>query len=203
VTFSVQDAAAPDLDAVVAAHLTAFPGFFMTLLGSRFLRVFYGHFVEVESGILLIARNGEGKILGCLAATRQPTKFFRTLRKRRGVTLLIAAIPALLRHPWDVAARLLSAVWYRGDRPPDLPGYWLLSSLAVREDSAGTGVGTALVERFIENARNTDSGGVYLVTDSDDNDRARIFYARRGFIMHSRFVRRNGRRLEVLVRGFK
>jgi GNAT superfamily N-acetyltransferase len=191
------------LSAVVAAHLAAFPGFFMTLLGPRFLTVFYGHFIDNASGILLIARNGDGEVLGCLAATRQPAEFFRTLRQRRGMTLLIAALPALLRHPWRVAARLLSAAWYRGDKPPDLPGYWLLSSLAVREDCAGSGIGTALVERLITNARHKEAAGVYLVTDSDDNDRAKSFYARRGFGMHSRFVRPDGRRLEVLARGLK
>lgn len=196
-------AARADLDAVVAAHLVAFPGFFMTLLGPRFLMTFYDHFIDNALGILLIAKNGKGMVLGCLAATCQPADFFRTLRKRRGMTLVIAAMPALLRNPWKVAARLVSAAWYRGDKPPDLAGYWLLSSLAVSEDFTGSGVGTALVEQFIANARDSNAAGVYLVTDSDDNDRAKRFYARRGFVLHTRFVRRDGRRMEVLVRGFK
>jgi GNAT superfamily N-acetyltransferase len=199
----VENADHADLDSVVAAHFAAFPGFLMTLLGPRFLMVFYRHFIDSPLGILLIARNAEGKVLGCLAATRQPPEFFRTLRRRHGVTLLMAAIPSLLRHPRRVAARLLNGAWYRGDRPPDLPGYWLLSSLAVREDFAGNGVGTTLVEHFIANASHTEAAGIYLVTDSNDNDRAKTFYMRRGFILHSRLVRRDDRRLDVLVRGLK
>jgi ribosomal protein S18 acetylase RimI-like enzyme len=200
-TVSVHNAAHSDLDGVVAAHRAAFPGFFMTLLGPRFLTHFYRHFIDNPLGVLLIARDTNGSVLGCLAGTSRPAEFFRMLRSGQGMTLLMAAIPALLRHPLRVVGRLLSAIRYRGDEPPDLPGYWLLSSLGVRRDFGGSGIGTALVERFVVDAGRTGAAGIYLVTDSDDNERARTFYSRRGFVMHSRRVRRDGRRLEVLVRG--
>jgi ribosomal protein S18 acetylase RimI-like enzyme len=202
-TLCVRNALERDLDAVVAAHLAAFPSFFMTLLGPRFLTVFYRHFIEHPSGVLLVACDTHDRVVGCLAGTGQPARLFRALRSQRGMTLLIAAIPALLRRPFSVTARLLSAAWYRGDEPPDLPGYWLLSSLGVREDCAGSGVGTALLERFVTDATEAEAQGIYLVTDDDRNDRAKRFYTTRGFVMHSRRVRHDGRRLEVLMRGLK
>ena len=54
--------------------------------------------------------------------------------------------------------------------------------LAVAEDHQGQGIGTALVERAIEEARGEDLGSVRLGTSSADIDNLR-FYQRRGFRM--------------------
>jgi GNAT superfamily N-acetyltransferase len=202
-TVSVHNAAHVDLNGIVVAHCSAFPCFFMTLLGRRFLTVFYRHFIDHPLGIALIARDAEGPILGFLAGTREPAEFFRVLRKRQGLTLALAAVPALVCHPIRVAERLWAAVRYRGDAPPELPGYWLLSSFGVRKDRAGAGIGTALLLQFLAGAVQAGAAGIYLVTDSHENERTRSFYLRHGFAMHSQSVRPDGRRMELLVRDLK
>jgi ribosomal protein S18 acetylase RimI-like enzyme len=202
-SFSVHNAERSDLHGVIAAHFAAFPGYFMTLLGPRFLYIFYRYFLDNPLGILLLARDESGRVLGFLAGTRQPAGFFRALRNRHAVSLLLAVLPAAFRHPVRVTERLLSAVRYRGDAPPGLPGYWLLSSLGVNQEFAGSGVGTALVTRFVADAEQTQAAGIYLVTDSDDNEAAKAFYDRRGFVTHTTRVRRDGRRMDVMVRGLK
>jgi ribosomal protein S18 acetylase RimI-like enzyme len=189
-----------DIPGIVAAHASAFPGFFLTLLGPRFLGLFYGAFVADPRACLLVAE-GEGGVVGFLAGVRDPELFFRRLRARRGPQLLMSAVPALLRHPLRVAERLLSAIVYLGDRPPDLPGYWLLSSIGVRSDAARGGVGARLLDRYLEEASQGGAGGVYLLTDGRDNDSALRFYGRRGFRTHASLRRRDGRELLVLTRS--
>ncbi len=191
-----------DLDGVVEAHRSAFPGYFLTILGPRFLRIFYSAFLEGNAGTLLVCEQPPGVVVGFVAGTRQPVEFFARLRRRSGLRLAFAALPAVPRHPCRVAERFLAAIRYGGDRPGGLPGYWLLSSLGVLAAASRHGTGGALVERFCDHARQADARGVYLVTDGTENDAALRFYGRRGFVAHAAWMRRDGRRLLLLKRSF-
>jgi ribosomal protein S18 acetylase RimI-like enzyme len=190
-----------DVAGVVEAHLSAFPGYFLSLLGPRFLRSFYAAFLTDREGILLVTDDPAGRVQGFLAGARDPAGYFARLKFRSAVALGLAALPALLRHPRRTAERLLAALVYRGERPDGLPGHWLLSSLGVRADAAGRGLGAALVERFCDDARGAGARGIYLVTDGEDNAAALRFYGRIGFVEHSAWVRRDGRRLLLLKRS--
>ena len=200
-TTTIRSAALADIGAAVQVHCDAFPGFLLTRLGPRFLAHMYRGFIEVPSGSLLLAQ-ADGEIVGLLAGTGAPLTFFATVRRRQGLVMAAAALPGLFRHPLWIGERLLAALLYGGDRPPSLPGYWLLSSLAVLQRSAGRGVGRALVGHFCENARGAGAPGVYLVTDQDDNEATQRFYAKLGFVAHATQRRRSGRRLLVLARSF-
>lgn len=197
----VRPAVAEDVADIVRVHMSAFPGFFLTMLGPRFLRRLYCGFVdERQLGVLLVAQEAESTICGLLAGSRAPERFFRTIRRRQGVAMVVVALPAAMRHPLRVIGRLLAAVYYRGDQPADLPGYWLLSSLGVEKGRGGSGIGEALVSQFCDLAGAAHARGIYLVTDDDDNDRAQRFYCKCGFDIHSRRVRGDGRRMAVMTR---
>jgi ribosomal protein S18 acetylase RimI-like enzyme len=199
---SVRAAVPDDIQDIVHVHESAFPGFLLTDLGSRFLTMLYSAFITQEDGILLVAESSRGTVVGLLAGTRAPTHFFRALRARRGIAMALASIPGLARHPIRIGERLLAAVRYGGDQPPALPGYWLLSSLGVEPDHASSGIGTILVNRFYNMAEEERAPGIYLVTDLKDNDAVLSFYAKRQFVVHSRNRRRDGRQLLVLARRF-
>lgn len=191
-----------DLDGVVEAHGSAFPGYFLTILGPRFLRIFYGSFLEDDTGTLMVCEQTPAGIAGFIAGTSGPAEFFARLRRRSGLGLAIAALPAVPSHPWRIAKRFLAATKYAGERPAGLPGYWLLSSLGVRTDATGCGTGGALLEQFCDHARQADARGVYLVTDETENEAALRFYRRRKFVEHAAWMRRDGRRLLMLKRSF-
>ena len=191
-----------DIADVVTAHVSAFPGFFLTQLGPRFLAGFYQAFLGDEDAVLLVAEGPDRRLIGFLAGVLAPERYFRRLRVARGAKLGFAALPALARHPVRVGKRLLAAVVYRGDRPSGLTDYWLLSSLGVHAEASGMGAGGALVRRFLDSAMQAGARGVYLLTDGSDNAAALRFYARHGFVAHSERTRRDGRRLLVLTRSF-
>ncbi|MGH8239691.1 MAG: GNAT family N-acetyltransferase [Steroidobacteraceae bacterium] len=201
-TVLVRAATVEDIRAVVCVHQHAFPGFMLTLLGPPFLRRLYRGFVSEPGGVLLVAQRPDRDIVGLLAGARMPAEFFGRMRRRHGIAIACSALPALLRHPLRVGERLLSAVRYQGDRPMNLPGYWLLSSLGVRQADAGGGAGTALVRHFCDAAREQGAPGVYLLTDKNDNAAVERFYAKQGFTIHTTQRRRDGRQLLMLVRSF-
>lgn len=181
-------ATAADIDAVAKVHIQAFPGFFLTRLGYGFLCELYAGFLNHPDGVFLVAENEPGKLIGFAAGTIAPDNFFRDLRKKRAVHFLMHAVPALLKSPSLVVAKLYSAVFYRGDKPANLDGGALLSSIGVLPGVVGKAVGKELLSRFESEAFTRGAPFVYLTTDETDNDRVNHFYTRNGYVVESRFM---------------
>lgn len=175
-----------DIDAVANVHLAAFPGFFLTSLGQKFLSEMYRGFLNHPSGIFFVAEEG-GEVMGFAAGTSAPAAFFSELRRRRSLCFLLWALPALLRHPKVVIQKLLSAIFYRGDKPIGLEGGALLSSIGVRPDVVGKSVGKRLLHDFENEAFRRGVDFVYLTTDEAGNDRVNKFYKNNGYLVESRF----------------
>lgn len=189
--FSIGRASADDVDGIVETHIQAFSGFFLTLLGPRFLALLYRGFIEDESGIMLVARDASG-IRGFVAGTTAPAAFFSRLR-RHWIAFLLASASAVMRAPIRVMRRLASAALYRGEEPPAIAGAALLSSIAVPPEAAGRGLGTALLQAFADAARSVGCRHVYLTTDRDENAAVNRLYESFGFALEASFVRPGNR----------
>lgn len=199
-SFLVRNAVLADVPGIVRVHQQAFRGFLLTDLGPRFLSNLYAGFITIPGGTLLIAENTDGQTVGLLAAACAPSDFFGAMRRRQGIAMAISAFPGLLRHPLRVGERLLSALFYRGDQPAELPGYWLLSSLGVASDEGRKGIAGALMAYFLDNCHREGAQGVYLLTDQQNNELARNFYANHKFEECAVKSRHGGRRLVLMVR---
>jgi ribosomal protein S18 acetylase RimI-like enzyme len=197
-TATVRQASRNEVDAIVAVHLEAFKGFFLSRLGRRFLRELYTAFLSAPSGMLLTAHR-DTRLVGFVAGTSQPPRFFRQLLLARGWALLAAAIPAALRQPGLVLPRLWRAVFYRGDGEPGTGA--LLSSLAVLPAEKGQGTGAALVRQFCAAAAAAGARQVYLLTDAAGNDAVIGFYERLGFQPDSQLTRPGGRSMRRYVKS--
>jgi ribosomal protein S18 acetylase RimI-like enzyme len=197
-TAQVREATAGDVPAMVEIHLRAFPDFFLSQLGRPFLRRLYAGFVRESSGCALIAQQGAA-VVGYIAGTSSPERYFRERLRREGLAFACNAVPGLLRAPARTVERLWSALRYRGERPPDLPEGWLVSSVAVDPGARVAGTGRALVRAFCAHAAAARARSVYLLTDESGNERVQAFYERVGFHLHSRIVRGGGRVMRVYV----
>ena len=189
-----------DLTGVVGIHTRAFPGFFLTTLGSRFLLELYREFLTRDSGRLLVAEV-EGQLAGFSAGTLRPEHFFRHLLRARWFAFVWAAMGALVRKPAVVVPRFVSALRYRGERPPTLREAALLSAIAVDPNFTRSGIGSMLLSGFCDEARRCRLRFVYLTTDRDENDSTRQFYVRQGFHVESQIRRSEGRVMIRYVRA--
>lgn len=199
---TLEHAGRGDIEAIVRLHIAAFPGFFLTSLGSRFLRLFYRGFLDLESGICIVARDAD-RLLGFAAGTTKPDTFFRSLLKRKGARFALAAVPGLVRNPLFGARKCFGALFYRGEQPTALPGAALLSSLAVSPEYSGKGVGQALVRAFCAELRRRGVTCVYLATDEVGNDRVNRFYVKCGFRLVDTFERPGNRRMNRWAMQFE
>jgi ribosomal protein S18 acetylase RimI-like enzyme len=192
VTAHIRLAHFEDLDAIVDLHMRAFPGFFLTILGRRFLSEVYRGFLRHGDALVLIAELN-GTVAGFAAGTLAPERFFRSLLFTRWFAFGWAAVGAAVRHPHAVIPRLLSGLYYRGERPPRLMRAALLSSIAVEPNSSRSGIGAMLLTAYCEQARLRGLKHVYLTTDQHANEGAIRFYARHGFNAESAIRRGKGR----------
>jgi len=185
-----------DLAAVVAIHLAAFPNFFLTFLGPRFLRELYG--AVMRDGIALVATDGD-RIAGFAAGVVGSRSFYRRLFRRRFVPVGLAIVPAILRRP-STLLRVLRRVSQRTTTEGAVNSGAELMSLAVDPRRQRHGVGRALVEAFAERARAAGAESLWLITDAVDNERVKQFYDALGFTSRRSFTNAEGRALEEYAR---
>jgi GNAT superfamily N-acetyltransferase len=177
-------------------HLAAFPGFFLSRLGPRFLREFYAGFVDDPGAVTAVAVAEDGHVRGVVVGTLQPAGFFLRLLKRRWWAFAGASIAVVLRHPRRLP-RLLGALRYRGAVPLEVSGA-LLSSICVAPDAQGAGVGRGLLTAFEEVVDN-EGLSAYLVTDRDDNDATNLFYISNGWRLAGSYTTPQGRAMNCYV----
>jgi len=199
---SVRQARSEDLESIVNVHMRAFRGFFLTMLGHRFLFELYRGFLCIRDGRLLVAEI-DGVIAGFVAGTFDPKSFFRTLLVTRWFIFGWAAFGAALSRPKTVFPRLLGALWYRGEQPArDLVGA-LISAIAVDPRLGAAGIGTTLIRAFCDEAMRHGLDYVYLTTDRDGNESTNAFYRRNGFEIESQLQRADGRIMARYIRRLR
>jgi ribosomal protein S18 acetylase RimI-like enzyme len=197
---TIRAATLEDLLETSAVHKAAFPGFFLTLLGDRFLRELYRGFLEDSASIWLVASHSSRPI-GFVVGTTEPAGFFKRLLMCRWHAFIVAGAAGFFRRPLQVIRRFLAALVYRGEKPQGIDGATLLSSIGVSPRYAGRGVGVALVEHFCQEAFSRGASHVYLLTDSTNNDGANRFYVKCGFSLESSFARDGGRKMNRYIRS--
>lgn len=191
------------IDMVVAMHKRAFPNFFLTFLGPRFLKEFYNSFLDDPTGIGMVVEDvTTGNVLGAVVGTLQPAGFFGRLVRRRWWAFSIAASHALPKSVL-VAPRLFRALFYRGNVPLGPPRA-LLSSIAVSPEARGLGLGRALKVTWVNEVRRRGKvKGCYLTTDAENNESVNRFYQDGGWKLESSFVTPEGRRMYRYVLDFE
>lgn len=189
------------IDEIVETHMRAFPTFFLTFLGRRFLKEFYASFLVDDQGMGFVAEaEPDGKVLGAVVGPLVPDGYFKRLLKRRWWAFCLASFTAVLKKPSTIK-RLMRAVFYRGEAPKG-PKRSLLSSICVGPECQGHGVGKALVEAWVAEAKRRGSGGCYLTTDAVDNEAVNRFYQKCGWRIETTFATPEGREMNRYVLDF-
>jgi ribosomal protein S18 acetylase RimI-like enzyme len=191
--FSIRALPREDIRSAVDIHLRAFPSFFLSFLGPRFLVHLYESFLHDHAGVCIAAYSQGGSLIGVVVGTTKPEGFFRRLVQKKWFALASASVGAGVRRPSTIP-RLLRAVRYRGGEGIG-EGRGLLSSIAVAPEWQGHGVGAALISKFIEVLKAKGTVGCCLTTDADNNDATNDFYRKNGWTIESEFTTPEGRRM--------
>lgn len=195
----IRDAKIDDLDRIVSIHLSAFDGYFLSLLGPKFLKNLYMSFLEKETSTLIVAEH-ESEVSGFIAVAYEPERFFKSIKKSRGLYFLFSAIPALLKNPTLVIKKLLYGVLYRGGGFEKPEGAALISSIGVIPSKSGLGIGKKLLKGAENAALAFGISSTYLTTDKYKNSDVINFYKRNNYIVSSEINQTNNRCMLVLAK---
>lgn len=169
-----------DLDDVVSIHLDTFKGFFLSLLGGKFLNTLYKSFIYDKNSICLVSEL-DGEVRGFVIGNIKPENLFSKMLKRRGIILFFHSLKALVENPKIVSKKLFFALSYRGEAPSGYKSPALLSSIGVDPSGKNQGIGSHLIMAFCWEAFIKGSDVVYLTTDKLKNNSVNSFYLKNGF----------------------
>jgi len=177
-----------DVDAVVEIHMAGMPGYFLTSLGPRFLRLYYREVVRSRLGISLVLAR-DNRVLGFATGEFGPGKFYRRLLARRGLAFGFYALTALARRP-AILARMWRQVFERVEAPAS-PKVARLASMAVRTEVEGRGYGLVLIAACIDEIRRRGGSAVVLEVLKDNASLIQA-YERLGFAITRQTGKRPG-----------
>ncbi len=181
-----------DVATVVDIHVAAFPGYFLTSLGPRFLALYYAHVVSAKLGIGLVF-DCDGRVLGFAVGELNPGRFYRELFWRRCLAFGFYALKAAAKQP-SILLRMTRQVFQRVEAPTS-DDVARLAALAVAPEEQEHGYGRVLVAAFIE--RVSDRGGKTIFLEArKENQSVLQFYVQMGFKVVREVVQAPG---EVLV----
>lgn len=194
----VRDATPGDVNAIAELHLLAFPGYFLSHLGQRFLRLFYGFFLANEVSHCIVAVDGD-RVIGFVAGTAAKMQHYMAFYRRGFVQIVFIVAARSLRDPvvrreifkrmsylrLAVAALLRPRAQSSAEREvgSDQTPARLLS-IAIHPDHRGAGVGERLTGSLFDSLYKDGARRVGLTVRSD-NGRAIAFYKKDGWAVQN------------------
>lgn len=194
---TIRPAIHADLESIVRLHMASFPGFFLTFLGPRFLRMLYRQFIERDSGAILAAE-ADGRLCGFVGGVTQQAGFYSQLVRANLIGFAWASTGAIMRRP-AVLPRLLRAL-RRSSEAKESAAEACLMSIGVDPQTEGKGIGRALVQAFCTEMARRGCPAICLTTDKVDNERVNRFYRGLGFVVTREFRTPEGREMYEYVK---
>ena len=182
--YTIRKMGMQDIPAVVAIHRRAFRGYFLEQMGATFLKMYYELTLSYRQPIAFVYEEAGLSIKGFAVGFINPKTFYRYFKKSR-LKLFLPTILGLLKNP-----RLTGKVFQNMRRIfiADLRVRSILADDDIAELSSiatvksNSGVGTALLNQFLQDAWSRDVLRVTLTTDLDNNEKGHKFYKKFGFL---------------------
>jgi ribosomal protein S18 acetylase RimI-like enzyme len=198
---SVKQASCDDIQTIVDIHIRAFPGFFTTQLGSRFLFVYYSAVLNYSGGKIYLA-SAKGRVVGFVGGFMAASEFYRFYKNQYKFKVLWALLMKMITD-LSLVPRICRSLISGGQKPiaeSKIAGFVELSSIAALPDSQNLRVGQRLLEEFIASYLHDGAVGIYLSTDTLDNDQVNGFYLKNCFQKCNEICVFPARQMNVLVR---
>ena len=169
-----------DVDEVVKIHQDAFKDFFLTDLGSRFLKVYYISCVQNEETTIAIGQYGpDNKLLGFSIGSSKAKGYYKIILKSNFLKFSMIGLHLIFKRPMAII-RLIKNMEKQG-RETDDRLYCEILSIGIRSDQKGKGHGKILLKGFEKEAAKRDLKKISLTTDYYNNEGVIDFYKNSGY----------------------
>ena len=193
----IRKATKDDGNVVVNIHEKAFPDFFLTSLGTDFLKLFYTSVMNHKDGVLLVCENEE-RVIGFCAGTMLSLGFNSKLIKANLWAYMMASLKILFTRPMSLI-HLMKNMSKEESSQGDDGQYAELLSIGVDPIVQRCGGGTAMLKAFEDEVKVRGGKKLSLTTDFNDNEKAIGFYKSLGYEPWYVFVAYPNRRMYRLI----
>lgn len=200
INFFIRNAGKNDLELISQLHILSFDNFFLSKLGRNFLKFMYNLFFIDKNGVLLVAVDDSGKLLGFAAGCLDKKKFDADVRTLNNMIsgLFLSIIP-FIKNPLFFLKRVFRALFSKSKYSrPNNSAY--LSSIAVNPKYNGNGIGRKLLLEFEKVALSHGYNSIDLTTDIKDNNKTLQFYFSNGYIVHDTLFVNTDREMYRLIK---
>lgn len=199
---TIRKATINDVEAIVMIHEQAFPDFFLTTLGKRFLCLYYKCMCDSKDAITLCAEV-DGEVKGFATSSYYSHGFNTMLIKKNllkfglmGVDLMYTMPKAILRLAKNLDKKA------EGNVVADNGEYAELYSIAVMPGNQGTGIGKKLLIATEEDVAKHNTK-ISLTTDYYNNEKTIGFYHSLGYKDYYEFVTYPDRRMWRMIKDLQ
>lgn len=180
------------VEQVTDIHLKTFSGFFLTFLGSGFLKQLYKGFCTHPASGLLIAQQ-DGRVVGFIAYSEDLSGFYRYLIRKSLIPFAWYSLIALFRRP--SAMRHIIRAFLKPGESERSEQYIELSSIGVLPELKHQHIGSQLLHS-LQNAFDSQKFAyIKLETDAIDNEATNLFYIANGFQQVDSYQTAEGRKM--------
>ena len=187
-----------DVDQIVKIHQSAFADFFLTSLGTDFLKFYYSSFINNEETLCLVAVDDE-EIVGFSAATMKSKGFNSRLIRSNLMAFFGWSCKMLFTSP-KALVRLAKNLTKKSDTVDDKEEYAELFSIGVSPICQGKGVGSLLLSETESLVYKNGGVRLSLTTDYDNNESAIAFYQRNGYRVLYEFITYPNRKMYRFIK---
>tara|TARA_B100001057_G_scaffold296483_1_gene296701 strand:+ start:12377 stop:13015 length:639 start_codon:yes stop_codon:yes gene_type:complete len=170
---SIKPMTSSDLECVAKLHQKAFRGFFLELMGKDFLKAYYRQILKFPESIAIVSSDKKGEINGFAVGFKNPDLFYKELKKN-WFNFLLPLMKGLVKKPYlilNITFNFLRVSKYgRVSKKNSVE----LSSIAV--GSFKKGLGSILLQKFIDNSWQMGANDIFLTTDKENNKKVIDFY---------------------------
>lgn len=175
----IKEASKSEVESIVSIHQNAFVGFFLTTLGTDFLRFYYSRFLSCSDAKILCAVEN-GRLVGFAALAVNSNGFNGRLVKKNLFSFALLSIKMLFTSPKSLQ-RLVKNLTKRSSDIGDVADYAELFSIGVLGTEQGKGVGKLLLISSEQYVRSKNITKISLTTDYNNNDQTIGFYRAMGY----------------------
>lgn len=195
---AIRKATRNDIEAIVRVHEAAFPDFFLTKLGTSFLRLYYNSVMNHKDGVLLACKM-DGILIGLCAGTVLSAGFNSKLIKANIIKFGIESMKILFTKP-KALIHLMKNMSKEDSSAGDDGNYAELLSIAVDPKVQRSGAGKAMLLELEKVIKEKGGERLSLTTDYEDNEKAIGFYKSLGYEPWYDFVTYPNRRMYRLIK---
>lgn len=193
-----------DVENLVSLHEMVFDGFFMTSLGSSFLKAYYISALKLPDTVCYVAEEDDGECLGFVFGRPYAKGYLRRVLKKgilrfafQGLVLMFIRPKSLLRLARNLDKKDKSGA------VEDSQDYAEIGLIGVKPQTKGKGVGHRLFNEFAGEVGKMGAKKISLTTDYYNNDNTLTAYKAWGFRVLYEFVTYPDRRMYRLIKDIE